>query len=76
MTEKNSALSLLDTRATATYLGCSTALLELMRSEGGGPKFSKCGKRLIRYRQADVDAWVEANARRKTADDIATNQQS
>jgi hypothetical protein len=52
-----------DTRSCARYLGVSTALLELWRMKGEGPRFFKlsAGRRgAVRYRRSDVDRWVEA----------------
>lgn len=44
----------------AKYLGISEAVLRLWRSEGKGPRFFKAGEKLVRYRRADVDAWIES----------------
>ena len=40
----------------AAYLGMSVQNLDLLRVNGGGPKFSPLG-RLIRYRRAELDRW-------------------
>ena len=44
----------------AKYLGISEASLRLWRSEGKGPRHFRAGEKLIRYRRADLDSWVEA----------------
>lgn len=49
-----------DPRKTARYLGVSDATLRLWRSEGKGPRFYRAGEKLVRYRRADLDAWIEA----------------
>ena len=42
------------------YLGISEAALRLWRSEGKGPRYFRAGEKLVRYRRADLDSWVEA----------------
>jgi len=48
-----------NSRQAAAYLGCSESVLRLWRSQGQGPRYFRAGK-LIRYRRADLDAWIEA----------------
>jgi Helix-turn-helix domain len=50
----------MDTDQAARYIGCSPQHLEIGRAKGnkGLPPFSKHG-RLVRYRRADIDAWLE-----------------
>lgn len=50
----------LDPRQAARYLGVSEAVLRLWRSGAKGPRFFKAGEKLVRYRRADLDAWIEA----------------
>ncbi|MEU8656280.1 helix-turn-helix transcriptional regulator [Actinoplanes philippinensis] len=45
----------------ATYIGKPPRTLEQWRYLGVGPKFVKVG-RDVRYRWADVDAWLEAQS--------------
>jgi predicted DNA-binding transcriptional regulator AlpA len=47
-------------RKAASYLGISEAALRLWRSEGRGPRFFRAGEKLIRYRRADLDFWIDA----------------
>ena len=57
----------LDTPMAAEYLGLSPATLETMRSRGGGPRFSKLGRRVV-YRREELDRWLEERSRRSTSD--------
>jgi excisionase family DNA binding protein len=51
----------------AQLLRVSVRTLERYRVAGGGPVFCKCG-RLVRYRQSDLDAWINGRVRRSTSD--------
>ena len=44
----------------AEYLRLTPGALRTMRYRGEGPKHIQLGQR-IRYRRADVDAWLAAN---------------
>lgn len=50
----------------AALLGIGVRTLELWRQTGDGPTFVKLGPKLIRYREADLAAFVEAAARTNT----------
>ena len=50
---------LLPTNAVANWLGVSRQFLEIGRNRGYGPKFVRIGPARIRYRRADVLAWLE-----------------
>jgi predicted DNA-binding transcriptional regulator AlpA len=50
---------LLPTRAVAEWLGVSIQFLEIGRHRGYGPKFVRIGPARIRYRRADILAWLE-----------------
>jgi len=54
-----SATGRLDTQQAAKTLGLSGSLLNRMRAEGRGPRFVRLGGRVF-YRQADLDAYIEA----------------
>jgi len=56
MTEQESTFTPLK---AAKYMGISEASLRLWRSEGKGPRYFRAGEKLIRYRRADLDAWIE-----------------
>jgi len=47
----------LNTREAAAYLSISTAQLEKWRHFGGGPAFLRYGRKCIRYRISDLDAF-------------------
>jgi excisionase family DNA binding protein len=44
----------------AEYLRLTPGALRSMRYRGEGPRFVQLGQR-VRYRRADVDAWLAAN---------------
>jgi hypothetical protein len=52
--------ALVYTRAVAEWLGVLIQFLEIGRHRGYGPKFIRIGPARIRYRRADVLAWLEA----------------
>ncbi|MDR1633995.1 MAG: helix-turn-helix domain-containing protein [Bifidobacteriaceae bacterium] len=49
---------LLSTSEAAEFLRVPRQTLARWRCDGKGPSYSKIGKH-VRYRQADLDAWVE-----------------
>lgn len=49
----------LNEREAGKYLGISAAVLRLWRSEGKAPRYFRAGEKLVRYRRADLDAWIE-----------------
>lgn len=55
-----------NTDEAAYYLKLARATLEAWRVRGGGPVFIKLGK-AVRYRKADLDAFLEKNTRRSTS---------
>jgi hypothetical protein len=55
------------TPLAADYLGLSPATLETLRTRGGGPPFSKLGRRVV-YAREDLDAWLVERKRASTAD--------
>ncbi|MDB5430332.1 MAG: transcriptional regulator [Caulobacter sp.] len=58
---------LLTTAQAATHLGLSRHYLNDARVTGTGPAYVKLGA-LVRYRHADLDAWVAAALRHSTQD--------
>jgi hypothetical protein len=58
---------LLDTKATAAWLGVAPITLEIWRCKNRGPDYIVCGTRSIRYRRGAVLAWLEAQTRKPTA---------
>jgi predicted DNA-binding transcriptional regulator AlpA len=57
---------LVDEARLAARLGVSRSTLQNWRYSGRGPRWIKLG-RLIRYRIADVDSFLEANTRGRVA---------
>jgi len=55
-------------RQTAQVLGCSTALLRKWRRIGKGPSFVRLVQRLVRYRLADLEGWLNSQEK------LTTNQ--
>ena len=45
----------------AEYLHCSASLLRLWRTQRKGPDHIRMGERLVRYRRADLDAYIQAH---------------
>jgi predicted DNA-binding transcriptional regulator AlpA len=58
---------LLDQKTAAKLLGLSVRTLERHRLAGTGPCYARLG-RLIRYRERDLDDWVQASLRTSTSD--------
>jgi excisionase family DNA binding protein len=58
---------LLKTSEAAEWLGVSESLLHKLRLTGGGPVFVRLAGRAIRYRKADLDAWVNASVMASTS---------
>jgi excisionase family DNA binding protein len=63
-------MSLLTQREAALSLRLSERTLERLRVSGGGPRFLKAGK-VVRYREADLQAWIEARVRGSTSEQPA-----
>ena len=59
--------AVLTTRQAAQYLGLAVSTLNKWRCHGGGPEFLKLG-RAVRYRQDDLDAFLETRMFRSTAE--------
>jgi hypothetical protein len=53
------------TRQAADYLAIPVSALTKMRLTGTGPLFVKAG-RIVVYRKADIDKWLEARVRQCT----------
>lgn len=52
---------LIDTSATAEYLGVTEQTLANWRYLGRGPRFYRVGQ-LVKYDRDDLDAWLDENA--------------
>ncbi len=62
---------LLTTKQAANYLGVSAAFLERDRWAGARIQFVKLGTRSIRYRQQDLDDFIEQQTRHSTSENTA-----
>ena len=63
--------AILDTAGAAEYVKLSTPTLERLRLTGNGPAFAKLtpGPRgSVRYRRADLDAWLASRLVRSTSE--------
>ena len=60
----------LDTPGAATYLGLGKSTLDKLRLTGGGPVFSKFGRRVV-YDPDDLDAWSAQLRRTSTSQTLA-----
>ena len=60
----------LNSDEAADFLGLQRTTLEAWRCRGGGPRFVKLG-RAVRYRQADLDGWIESRVRENTVSEVA-----
>jgi len=62
----------LRTDEAARYCGLSPRTLEKLRTSGGGPPFYRPrGRRVVRYREQDLERWLTEGLRRLTADEPA-----
>lgn len=67
--------SLLTERQLAALLGIGSRTPEAWRLRGGGPPYIKVG-RLVRYRRADVDNWLQDQTRNSTSDAGRTTEEA
>ncbi|CAH2603760.1 Helix-turn-helix domain-containing protein [Rhodovastum atsumiense] len=63
-----SAGGLLTTAGAAAWLGVRRKALERWRCSGGGPPFVRLGRKTVRYRVRDLEAYVACCVRTSTAD--------
>lgn len=59
---------LLTTQEAAEFLSVSKAFLERDRWAGARIPFIKVGSRAVRYRQIDLDQYLESQVRQSTSD--------
>ena len=60
-------LEVFTTEEAAQFLRLSRQTLELLRLQGGGPKYVKL-KRTVRYRRTALDEWLESREQSHTAE--------
>ncbi len=60
---------LLNTKQAADYLSVSAAFLERDRWAGAQIPFVKVGSRAVRYRQADLEEYIEQHVRHSTSEE-------
>ena len=56
-----------NTKEAAEYCRSSGSTFEKLRLTGGGPIYSKIGRRVV-YRVEDLDSWLASNTRKSTSD--------
>ena len=61
---------ILNTKEAANYVRLSKATLDRFRLTGEGPTFAKLGG-AVRYRQSDLDAWLESRLINSTSEEAA-----
>lgn len=62
-------MKILDTKEAAMYVRLGKPTLERLRLKGDGPKFCKLGS-AVRYRQTDLDDWLESRLVRSTSETL------
>lgn len=60
--------ALMTRKQAAAWLGITERALGQLNYLGTGPRFVVIGSRTVRYRPADLSAYVEQNLRTKTGD--------
>lgn len=65
-------IALLNTKQAAEYLCVSAAFLERDRWAGARIPFIRLGTRSIRYRQADLDGFIQQQVRYSTSEGAAS----
>lgn len=56
-----------DENYLAKVLGCDVKTLQAWRTRGGGPPFVRVG-RLVRYRNEDIQKWIESRLATSTSE--------
>lgn len=59
----NTASAFLTPDEAANHLALSKRTLENFRIRGGGPRFHKFGRKVVRYHYDDLAAWIEGARR-------------
>ena len=61
---------LLNEKQAAEFLGLKPRTLQAWRWSGGGPKYVRLSARAVRYRQSDLDAFVDARIARSSSAEV------
>jgi excisionase family DNA binding protein len=59
---------LMTPKQAAEYLQLSMSTLAKMRMRGDGPPYNKTGPKAVRYRIAELDAWLEERLIQSTSE--------
>lgn len=59
---------LLKTPEVAAWLGVSIQWVEIGRSRGWGPKYTKLSRRMVRYKRSDVLTWLKERTYSNTSE--------
>lgn len=57
--KKEAAMEMMNVEEAARYVRLATSTLNRFRSAGSGPRYAKLGG-AVRYRKADLDAWLSS----------------
>lgn len=63
-------MTVLNTNEAANYITLAAGTLERLRVQGSGPRYLKLG-RSVRYRQTDLDQWMESRLTNSTSEQAA-----
>ena len=58
---------LLTTEQVAERIGVTPEALEHWRYRGAGPPWLKLSHKVVRYRQSELERWLDSRTRRSTA---------
>ncbi len=61
-------MKLYNRQEAADLLGVSTQTLRDWEKDGEGPTAIRIGKRSIRYREEDIESWLEEKAREQSGE--------
>jgi predicted DNA-binding transcriptional regulator AlpA len=64
-------LPMLNQEQAAALLAVEPRTLEAWRLKGGGPQFVRLSRRCVRYRPADLEAWIAARVAASTSTPLA-----
>ena len=60
--------TLLRQREAAALCALSERTMERLRTSGLGPRFTRLGRKAIRYRLADLETWIASRVVQSTSD--------